>query len=143
MSFSRIFLGIFCLFLALPAFSQEKKDFRYTYPQPPRPSKWDPMRTNPGYEVPLSYDKYVWKVTGKIGKKEVYPTAVPVYDFTNGRGKIGEIPVGTEVKFDAIRKVGYVHYYQIPFEGPGGKKVAWLSGVHIEPVSYSGHPDGP
>jgi hypothetical protein len=110
----------------------------YTYPQPPHVKPADPMRVSPGFEVPQNADQYTWRVTGKLGGKDIFPQGVPVYDFSGGsRGKVGVIPVGTEIKIEAFKNVGYVNYYQIPWTGPGPKTV-WISGNHIEPASFSG-----
>lgn len=110
----------------------------YTYPQAPHVKPADPMRVSPAFEVPQHPERYTWKVTGKMAGKDIYPEGVPVYDFSGGsRGKVGTIPVGTEIKLDAFKNVGYVHYYQLPWTGPGPKFV-WISGNFIEPASFNG-----
>lgn len=110
----------------------------YTHPQPPHVKPSDPMRVSPAFEVPQHPERYTWKVTGKMAGKDIFPDGVPVYDFSGGsRGKVGTIPVGTEIKLDAFKNVGYVHYYQLPWTGPGPKFV-WISGNFIEPASFNG-----
>ncbi len=130
------------VFLAPSAtLAADGKKIHHTYYQPPKVKPADPMRVSPAYEVPQDPEKFTWKVVGTIGGKTVYPSAVPVYDFTdNHRGRVGEIPIGTEVKLDFFRPVGSVHYYQIPWEGPGPKLV-WISGLYIAPSGTAGAPD--
>jgi hypothetical protein len=116
-----------------------KKKVYFTYPQPPKVKPDDPMRVDPGTQVPEHPERYVWKVSGKIRGKVVYPSAVPVYafdDFGGGRPtRIGEVPVGTEVKLETIHPGGRIHYYVVPFSG--STRTAWMNGLYIEPAGYT------
>ncbi len=111
----------------------------HTYPQPPKVKADDPMRVEPGSQIPEHPERYTWKVAGKIRGKVVYPTAVPVYaldDYGGSRPtKLGEVPVGTEVKLDAVHAVGRVHYYAVPFTE--STRTAWINGLYLEAAGYT------
>ena len=113
--------------------------FWYTYPMPPHEHPADPMHVNPAFQVVENPERYTWKITGKIQGKQVYAQSVPVYSFGEDGydrpTRVGEIPVGTEVKLDAFRRVGNLIFYAVPY--PASKLPVYVSGQVIEPVAYT------
>lgn len=82
--------------------------------------------------MPEKPEDFAWKVTGKFNGKQVYPAAVPVYsDASEGRAtRLGEIPIGTDIKLESFIRLGRMIYYAIPFNG----KTAYVNGLYVEPA---------
>lgn len=138
------------LFASYDALAQStpkpKRDFFFTYPQPPRTKPRDKMLVVPGYALPPEHERYTWKTTGKNPQgKVLYTGSIPVYYIDPyKRVQIGEIPVGTEVKLDTIAHFRGVMHFRVPFASPqldkvlrvGWRGFAWISGEFIEATAY-------
>lgn len=118
-------------FAADPA-PKSKKKIWYTYPMPPHVKPADPLLGAPGQSIPENHASYVWKVTAP--KNESTITQVPVYSAGwNGRlSKVGNVPLGTEVKLDEVRVAGRSHLYSLKFIGKTGKEqLVWIDGRYL------------
>ncbi len=123
-----------------------KRDFFFTYPQPPKTKPRDKMLVAPGYALPPDHERYTWKTTGKNPQGKVrYTGSVPVYYIDPyKRIQIGEIPIGTEVKLDTVAHFRGVMHFRVPFISAeldkvlrvGWRGYAWISGEFVEATSY-------
>ena len=139
----RSFLYLLLGGLVLPttgvlAASAGNEPIHYTYPQPPKVKPDDPLHVYPAFQVPEHLDRYTWKVTGKLDGKVIYPQSVPLYEFddNNDRSSVDEIPVGTVIKLEFVRRYGNIHYYEVP-SPKDPSKTAWISGLYVEAAGYT------
>ncbi|MCX6117170.1 MAG: hypothetical protein NT027_06495 [Proteobacteria bacterium] len=113
---------------------------KYTYPQPPKPTKYSMNSIRPAYQVPENPEKHVWKLTSKVDGRDPEKSTddVPVYSFASGgkRVQVGVAKTGEDVSLDEIRPVGRAIYYKYPWKGAGGRSSTsddfWVSGSNIE-----------
>lgn len=146
----RRLVSVLCAVLALAQLAAAKPPQKpvpkkwWTYPMPPVPKPDDPLRKSPGFEVPEHPETIVWKITAPKAQPNL--TEVPVIGLTDTKRplKLGNIPVGTEVKLDIFINLGKVHYYAIPW--PVGSEFdpkktvtqyAWVSGNFIAPAGFA------
>ena len=122
----------------------------HTYPQPVRAQPSDPMRQTPSENIPDDPDRFLWRITNKVGGKAVSTGAVRVFGFDEfgGGGKIGEIAAGTTVRLIAHRRVNRSIFYAIPFERVGVARqpgmtagIGWVEGFYIEVAGMNPNPD--
>jgi len=116
---------------------------KYTYPQPKKVTAVTPQQINPGFAVPDSPEKSVWRLTNKLYSTGSNPNDVPVYVIRNGRRALaGMASVGDEVTMEEIAVAADRIHYKFNWKGgaapnPKFGTVAeyWVDGVNIE---YSG-----
>ena len=105
----------------------------FTYPQPPKLRPTDPLTTNPAMAVPEFPERYTFKITTKIGGKDVAPGGAPIYGRTPK--PIGNLAEGTEIKITQFRRAGDLIFYAVP-SGKDGKETAWVSGIYVKAAAY-------
>lgn len=111
---------------------------RSTNPNPPI-LKYDPInRIQMATQIPHPIDKYIYRVTGKIGGrgKVFYTDKVPLWTFTPHPFRVGEVAVGSEFKPVRIRGVEGRTFYGVERSVKLGTKeiieIHWLDGVFLE-----------
>jgi hypothetical protein len=114
--------------------------YKYTNPQPPKPTVYSMNSIRPAYQVPDTPEKFRWVLTEKLDGRDPIGNSkeVPVYGFLNSgqRVQVGTVQPGEEVQLDEIRPVGKSIYYKYAWKGTANKRELaedfWVSGSNIE-----------
>lgn len=140
MAIARILLITFSLLPSVPVLGQMNLGRSISnVPMAPKTKKADPLRMNPGVEIPTNPEHFKFQVKHS-------EDSAAVYQIISGRRKaLGKIPTGTEVEMIGVRVFGQAHYYALPWQkgayapdgGQTGKQIAWINGHYLRPVSYS------
>ncbi len=112
----------------MPTDSELRRDIRF----------YEHKNPNLALEIPVHAEYYSWRIKGKIGGVDLYPTEVPVVVYEEDRMRtrqISVIAVGQEFEIKKVQNIKGAHYYS--YELPQtveGVREGWIAGYFIEKV---------
>lgn len=93
---------------------------------------------NLALEIPVHAEYYSWRIKGKIGGVDLYPTEVPVVVYEEERMRtrqISVVAVGQEFEIKKVQNIKGAHYYSYELPQPvDGVREGWIAGYFIEKV---------